>query len=65
VLRSLPDEPTWSARPWPHLAAVGLRTSACSRIELLVLERGYFVMERGMLYGIKRRAEGAQVHGAT
>jgi hypothetical protein len=26
-------------------------------IELLLLEPGYFVMERGMLHGIRRRAE--------
>jgi hypothetical protein len=28
-------------------------------VELLFLEPGYFVMERGMLHGIKRRAERA------
>jgi hypothetical protein len=27
-------------------------------VELLLLEPGYFVIERGMLRGIKKRAEG-------
>jgi hypothetical protein len=28
------------------------------QVELLLLEPGYFVMERGMLLGIRKRAEG-------
>jgi hypothetical protein len=38
-------------------APVGRRARIARRVELLVLEPGYFVMERGMLRGIKRRAE--------
>jgi hypothetical protein len=34
-------------------------------LELLLLEPGYFVMERGMLRGIKRRAEAQVGHGAV
>lgn len=36
----------------------GLASWLARRVELLLLEPGYFVMERGMLRGIKRRAEG-------
>jgi hypothetical protein len=39
-------------------AGVGARVARA--VELLLLEPGYFVMERGMLRGIKRRAEGTQ-----
>jgi hypothetical protein len=39
-------------------------TRAQRALELLLLEPGYFVMERGMLRGIKRRAEAQVRHGA-
>jgi hypothetical protein len=35
------------------------------RLELLLLEPGYFVMERGMLRGIKRRAESSGVRSRS
>lgn len=38
-------------------APAGTRARAAPALELLLLEPGYFVMERGMLRGIRRRAE--------
>jgi hypothetical protein len=38
-------------------APSGLAARLSRRLELLVLEPGYFAMERGMLRGIRRRAE--------
>jgi hypothetical protein len=64
VLRPLPGERTRlivrarTSRP----SSLGARLAR--RAELLLLEPGYFVMERGMLRGIKRRAEGAPATGA-
>ena len=62
---------TFSLRPTTASGTrlvVRARTSAPPRlaqriarqVELLLLEPGYFVMERGMLRGIKNRAEGAR-----
>jgi hypothetical protein len=46
-------------------ASAPARASARAQraLELLLLEPGYFVMERGMLRGIKRRAEGLAAGG--
>jgi hypothetical protein len=38
-------------------APSGMAAKVARQVELLLLEPGYFVMERGMLRGIKRRAE--------
>jgi hypothetical protein len=46
--------------PAPDLAARVARTA-----ELLLLEPSYFVMERGMLRGIKRRAEALSAEGGV
>jgi hypothetical protein len=65
VLRSLPDERTRLLIRGRTSPKSGFGPRLARRIELLLLEPGYFVMERGMLYGIKRRAEAAQIHSAT
>ena len=45
--------------------AAGLGARLARQLELLLLEPGYFVMERGMLRGISRRAESRPAVGAA
>jgi hypothetical protein len=65
VLRALPDNRTRLLVRGRTSPKSGFGARLARRVELLLLEPGYFVMERGMLHGIKRRAEAAQSPIAT
>jgi hypothetical protein len=56
VLRSLRDGETRLIVRGRTSSPSGLAARLTRQLELLLLEPGYFVMERGMLRGIMRRA---------
>ena len=60
VLRALPDRRTRLLVRGRTSAKPSFGARVARSLELLLLEPGYFVMERGMLLGIKRRAERSQ-----
>ena len=61
VLRALPADRTRLLARGRTSSKEGFGGRLSRKLELLLLEPGYFVMERGMLKGIKRRAEASAV----
>jgi hypothetical protein len=59
IVRALPVDRTRLLVRNRTSPKTGLGARLARRVELLLLEPGYFFMERGMLHGIKRRAERA------
>ncbi len=59
IVRALPADRTRLLVRNRTSPKTGLGARLARRVELLLLEPGYFFMERGMLHGIKRRAERA------